>query len=73
MKIWMNTNEDADVMGIDELLATAKPATLEEVAETLDKLSDERHAKCEWNYYIPTFRQIDNNLVFWLMEDEPHF
>lgn len=52
---------------------TAKPATLEEVAETLDKLSDERHAKCEWNYYIPTFRQIDNNLVFWLMEDEPHF
>lgn len=43
----MNTNEDADLMGIDELLATAKPATLEEVAETLDKLSDERHAKCE--------------------------
>lgn len=73
MKILMNINEKADLMEPEELLATAKPATLEEIPETLDKLSAELHAKCEWNYYIPTFLRIDDNLVFFVMEDEPHF
>lgn len=63
MKIWVNTSEDAEIMDEEECLKTAKPATMEDVA-ALRELAVERAR--DWNYYIPTFYRMDDNIIFYL-------
>ena len=63
MQIMMNTAEDAWMMDDEEFLATAKPATMEEVAK-LNDLADERSR--EWHFYVPTFRVIGDVMMFYL-------
>lgn len=63
MKIMINTSEEAWMMDDKEFLETATFATMEEVAK-LNDLAEERSR--EWNFYIPTFRQIGDVMMFYV-------